>query len=358
MTFDVMHFEVLGKERDYLIEETNSLISKGVLPNDFKSLFTPLTLQDYLKDNDEILPNIITIKTHSIIPEEYISSEPRKSIITRSAGYDHLENIQEYVNIASLREYCVDAVAQTAIKFVFTTLGNLNEYTYNAQTFERNKTDSFIEINNNRVATVFGVGKIGSRIYEILEKIGFTVQAVDIRQEELKNDNKYKNFKFVDKEMAIKNSDVIINAMNFTKNKNSKFYNENYFNEDYLRKANNKIVFINVTRGEIAPESILLKLYKEGLIIGLGLDVFSRESVLTECLTEDRKLDTENLKAAYEIIDKAQNRTSNFYVQPHQGFNSDLAASAKAHEAIEHLKYWYQNGQNTFKEQLPYYSEK
>lgn len=358
MDYDIMHFEVLGKERDYLIEETQNLIKDSILPSTFKSLFSPLTLQEYLKINNNVnLPNIITIKTHSRIPQNYIDSFPKKSIITRSAGYDHIEYLQDITNIASLRKYCVDAVAQTAIKFVFASLGNLNEYTLNTKTFERNKTKSFIEINNKRIATVFGVGKIGSKIYELLDKLNFTIQAVDIRQDELSQLEKYKNFNFVSKEKAIKNSDVIINAMNLSKDEKSKFYNYNYFNEDYLRKASKPFFFVNVTRGEIAPESILLKLYREELILGLGLDVFSNESDLTNALNNKEYTDNNDIISSIKIIEEAENRISNFYVQAHQGFNSDIAAKSKAHETMEHLKYWFTNDKKCFKEQLPYYYE-
>ena len=89
----------------------------------------------------------------------------KKSVITRSAGYDHFEHLQNKINLTSLREYCVDAVAQTAIKFVYATCGKLNEYTSKIKNFERNNISSFIEINKNRIATVFGVGKIGKKIY-------------------------------------------------------------------------------------------------------------------------------------------------------------------------------------------------
>jgi len=42
-------------------------------------------------------------------------------------------------------------------------------------------------------------------------------------------------------------------------------------------------------------------------------------------------------------------------VQPHQGFNSDLAAIAKAREAVNHICEWYKNDKENFNEQLPYY---
>lgn len=355
MNYNIIHFEALGKEAKYLEEETNRLIGENILPDGFKSLITPLTVQEYLSENNIELPEIITIKTHSVLPQEYINNKNKNSVITRSAGYDHLEEYQDKLNIASLREYCVNAVAQTALKFGLCTCGLLNEYMKNTLSFERNKTNSFIEINEDRIVTVYGVGKIGSKVYEYFKNVGFTVQAVDIRSDELRNQEKYKNFNFVTKDDAIVNSDIIINVMNLTKIKNSKFYNVNYFNEEYLRKNKKNFIFLNVTRGEIAPENILLKLYNEKKILGLGLDVFSHESELTENLRKQNNSDNIDILAAKKIINDSITLKENFYVQAHQGFNSDLAAKSKAHEAIEHLKYWYLNNKKGFKEQLPYY---
>ena len=160
---------------------------------------------------------------------DYLIGE-KKSVITRSAGYDHFEHLQNKINLTSLREYCVDAVAQTAIKFVYVTCGKLNEYMSKTKSFERNNISSFIEINKNRIATVFGLGKIGKKVYELLEINGFSTQAVDIREDELKKE--YGDiFNFVTKEKAMKNSDVIINVMNLTKNPDSKFYNVGYFSD-------------------------------------------------------------------------------------------------------------------------------
>ena len=59
--------------------------------------------------------------------------------------------------------------------------------------------------------------------------------------------------------------------------------------------------------------------------------------------------------AARGLVEKSIERNSNIYVQPHQGFNSDIAAQAKAVEAIKHVAAWYRNGGQCFDEQLPYY---
>ncbi|WP_163469018.1 NAD(P)-dependent oxidoreductase [Fusobacterium sp. IOR10] len=354
MREDVIHFEALGEEAIHIKEETEAKQKLGLLPQDFRYIVTPENLQTYIKKHKDIkLPNIITTKTHSKLPQEYLEGA-KKSIITRSAGYDHFENLQEVINLTSLREYCVNAVAQTAIKFVYAMAGRLNEYTKNTETFERNQTNSFMELGPNRTATVFGVGKIGKRVYELLEGNGLNVQAVDIREEELKK--LYKGtVKFVNKEEAIQTSDIIVNVMNLTKDPQSKFYNVNYFSEKYLCRAKKGVMFANVTRGDIAPESVLLKLYNKKIIGGIGLDVFTDEAKFSKLIKDGLLSENGNHKASKEIVEKALDHTENFYVQPHQGFNSDLAAIAKAREAVNHICEWYKNDKENFNEQLPYY---
>lgn len=353
LRFTIMHFEALGPEAKHLEEETLRAKREGALPDDHTYLITPSNLQDFLREHPgTVLPDIITTKTHSVLPEDYLRGS-KKSIVTRSAGYDHFEHLADKANVASLREYCVNAVAQTAMKFLYAAAGELNHYANNTATFERKDSRAFMELTKERILTVFGVGKIGKRIYELAEANGLTVQGVDLRQEELQA--LYGGtVRFVPKEEALRSSHIMINAMNLTKNRASRFYNVGYFSIDYLSGAKNGLIFINVTRGEIAPEHVLLELYLSGKIAGLGLDVFTNEAEFAKVLlgegTENR-----DLLAARALVQKALERSGNIYVQPHQGFNSDIAAKAKAVEAIKHVIAWHRNKKERFDEQLPYY---
>jgi D-lactate dehydrogenase len=353
--YDIIHFEALGPEAEHLKEEITKAQQNGELPKDHEYLITPSTVQEYLKENQGVvLPDIITTKTHSTFPETYLAGA-RKSIITRSAGYDHVEDLADKANIASLREYCVNAVAQTAMKLLYVTAGELNHYTKNAETFERKDSKAFLELNEDVILTVFGVGKIGRRIYDLSLANGLTVQGVDIRQKEL--DEVYQGqVNFVSKEHAIGSSNIIINAMNLTKNEQSRFHNVGYFSEEFLSKAQPGLIFINVTRGEIAPESNLLALYESGKLRGVGLDVFSDEAQFAALLNAKEQTDAgKDHLAAIAMVRSSLARDSNIYVQPHQGFNSDVAAKAKAVEAIKHVVSWYKNNGRCFDEQLPYY---
>ena len=352
--YDIIHFEALGPEAEHLREETSKAQRNKQLPEDLKSLITPSNVQDFLKENPGTnLPEIVTTKTHSVLPETYLEGN-KKSIVTRSAGYDHFEHLEEKANIASLREYCVNSVVQTAMKFLYAAAGELNHYTKNTETFERNNARAFMELDKQRILTVFGVGKIGKSIYELADMNGLTVQGVDIRQE-LLNDLYRGTVRFVSREEAIYSSDIIVNAMNLTKSEKSKFYNVGYFSKEYLSKAKDGLIFINVTRGEIAPESGLLELYISGKIKGIGLDVFTNEALFAKLLVDDDATIEGDHRAAKIMVKQSIERSANIYVQPHQSFNSDIAAKTKASEAIKHVISWYKNGGSRFDEQLPYY---
>ncbi|MDR2523594.1 MAG: hypothetical protein LBC93_07865 [Synergistaceae bacterium] len=353
--YDVIHFEALGEEAKHLEEETALAQGKDELPKDLKYLILPETLQEFMgKNPNAALPYLVTTKTHSVLPQDYLSGA-KKSVITRSAGYDHFEHLAGTANIASLRLYCVEAVAQTAVKFLYAAAGCLNHYTENTRTFERNKSLSFMELNPKRTAAVFGVGRIGKKTYDLLAANDLTVQAVDVREEELKG--LYgESVHFVAKEAAIKNSDVIVNTMNLTKNPKSRFYNVNYFSKEYLLQAKPGLIFINVTRGEIAAESGLLELFDKKIIGGLGLDIFTDENAFAKVVRGGAP-DRPDHAAAKELAERALNHSANVYVQPHQAFNSDIAAGSKAREAIRHIAAWYKNGKKHFDEQLPYYKD-
>lgn len=352
--YDVMHFEAMGEEARHLEEEIDGARRSGQLPKDLRSFITSATVQEYLGENPRtVLPDLVTIKTHSRLPDGFFSGA-RKSIITRSAGYDHVESLAGRVNIASLREYCVNAVAQTAMKFLYATAGELNRYEVNSATFRRSDAPAFMELDDSKILTVFGVGKIGKRIYDLAAANGLSVRGVDLRQDELAEYYGGK-VRFISKEEAFRESDIIVNAMNLTNDRTRARYNVGYFSRERLSSCKRGLIFINVTRGEIAPEAGLLALYKNGHIRGLGLDVFSKEAAFVASLLSGESSPDADIEAGKTLIEMSLQREANVYVQPHQAFNSDKANRAKAREAIKHLIAWYRNDGKRFDEQLPYY---
>ncbi len=350
-TYDVMFFEALGSEYGHLKEEWALAEKEGRVPAGKKIFVTTETLQEYLAAHpDTVLPDLLSTKTHSRLPEAWLAGK-KKSVITRSAGYDHFDTLFGRANITSLREYCVNAVAETALKLVFCACGNLNEYTRNAAVFERNACLSFKEMTGLACA-VFGAGRIGKRIYDLCRGVGMKTVAVDLREKELSAE--YGDVEFVSRDEATR-ADVVICAMNYTADPSSRYYNRNYFSEEYLSRFPEGAVFVNVTRGEIAPEAGLLSLYQKGRLFGVGLDVFGHEAGVSAVLREGKKPQIPDEAAAKELVRLALSREGNIYVQPHQAFNSDKAALTKAKETLRHIEAWYKNGGERFDSQLPYY---
>ena len=98
--YDICYFEALGAELDHLKEETDAAIEKGLLPKGWTSLITPDNLQQYMAAHPDLeLPDLISTKTHSKLPAEYLNTGVKKSVITRSAGYDHFEHLADVANI-------------------------------------------------------------------------------------------------------------------------------------------------------------------------------------------------------------------------------------------------------------------
>jgi D-lactate dehydrogenase len=354
--FDVIHFEALGPEAHHLQKATRAKIDQGALPVGHRMMLTPLTVQAFLSQHSSIAwPSLITTKTHSIVADSFFEShgQHRPGIITRSAGYDHFEHLVARAHVTSLRQYCVDAVAQTAMKFVYCIAGSLADYTEKCATFDRKSCEAFSQLGPHLTLTVFGVGRIGKRVYELAQANGLTVQGVDVRESQL-HSIYGDSVRFVSRDHAIRSSHILVNAMNLTKDASSPFFNVGYFSKDFLARSPNPLAFINVTRGEIAPESGLLELLTNGALVGLGLDVFSHESKLVQALDGERVLDFDIL-ASIQLIARAQLRTANVYVQPHQAFNSDVAAKTKADEALVHVVAWFKNGAQKFDDELPYY---
>ena len=91
MTYDVIHFEALGPEAQHLEEEIRQAMKNGDLPADHRYLITSLRLQDLLQeDSRAVLPDLITIKTHSQLPESYLEGVITSYSIHYTKLYDNV----------------------------------------------------------------------------------------------------------------------------------------------------------------------------------------------------------------------------------------------------------------------------
>jgi len=78
--YDIMHFEALGPEARHLEEEIKRAVGEKAIPEEHRYFITPKSVQEFLRDNPEAtLPQIITTKTHSVLPGQYLDGS-KKSV--------------------------------------------------------------------------------------------------------------------------------------------------------------------------------------------------------------------------------------------------------------------------------------
>ena len=319
---DVFFYEAFKEEEKKL---------KRFLPNNIQAGFSWKTIQEC---NDEQPPaKLISTRTQSIIPIEW--SNNLSGILSRSTGFDHLtdyqKKIKNNVSFGYLPHYCQRAVAEHAMMLWMSLLRKLPQQIHNFSSFNRNGLTGF-ECKNKTILIV-GVGNIGCEILKIAKALEMKALCVDI-------DIKYPEENYVRIDEGISQADIIVCAMNLTKD------NIGYFNYDLLKKAKRNAIFINVSRGEFSPASILLKLMNENHLGGIGLDVYNQEKELAVSLRENKNSSHPEVIATIEL-----NKKSNVIFTPHNAFNSHEAVERKAQQSIEQIEYFLEN--KKFKWQVP-----
>ena len=79
MNYDILFFEALGEENAHLTEEMEKAKARGTIPAGLRYYVGTETLQEFMAANpEEQLPDILSTKTHSILPENWLSSGKKK----------------------------------------------------------------------------------------------------------------------------------------------------------------------------------------------------------------------------------------------------------------------------------------
>ena len=302
---DVMFYEVFAEEEKGL---------RAQLPKNIKAKFTWKAVQECGPHPRPA--SFISIRTQSIIPTTW--AKDLKGILTRSTGYDH---ILEYRRVAKrnipsgyLPHYCARAVAEQAILIM---LGLWRKFKLQTKKFETFNRDGLTgnECFNKRLLVV-GVGNIGRQIVDVAQGLRMEVRGVDLHRP-------VKKLKYVSLSAGVAWADVIICALPLTPDTHG------LLNYRLLQKGRPDKIFINISRGEIAPLKDLARLLKQNKISGLGLDVFEEEKLLAENLRAAKKSNHWAVKIVEELKEK-----DNVIFTPHNAFNTHEAVERKIKDSV------------------------
>jgi D-lactate dehydrogenase len=315
MMYDVFFYEAFEEE----IQALNSLISKKI-----KAGYTWKTIQEESGQNPPA--SLLSIRTQSVLPEKW--AKHLQGILTRSTGYEHLIQYKNRVNLplhfGYLPLYCHRAVAEQACMLWLSLLRKLTLQVSQFYSFNRDGLTG-LEC-QNKTLLVVGVGNIGSEVVKIGEGLGMRVLGVDIVK-------RFNQVQYVSLEDGLSEADIIVCAMNLTKD------NIAYFNYDVLSNAKKGVIFINVARGEMSPSKDLLQLIEQGQLGGLGMDVFDREAELATLSRQGKESFPPEIQATKNLAQKA-----NVLFTPHNAFNTRESVARKSEQSIHQIEHFLSRG--------------
>jgi D-lactate dehydrogenase len=314
--YDVFFYEAFEEEVQALKSGIQNKINVG---------YSWKTIQEAA---EELPPaTLISIRTQSQVPASWAGS--LKGILTRSTGYEHLLKYKNEVESSTLFGYlplyCNRAVAEQACMLWLSLLRKLNLQIKQFKDFNRDGLTG-LEC-ENKTLLVVGVGNIGSEVVKIGEGMGMEVLGVDIVR-------RFEQVKYVSIKDAISKADIIVCAMNLTKE------NVAYFNYDRLKKAKKGAIFINIARGEMSPSGDLLKLIEEQHLGGVGMDVFDQEAELATLLREGKRSFPADIQATMTLANK-----NNVIFTPHNAFNTRESVQRKSQQSIQQIENFLNKGQ-------------
>jgi len=303
-------------------EEERAL--KRTLPKTIRAGFTRKTIQEAKHKNPPSA--LISIRTQSVVFDHW--APQIKGILTRSQGYDHVlaycQRINKKIPCGYLADYCSRAVAEQAILMTTALLRKLPRQISHFKRFDRDGLTGR-EVSGRNLLVV-GVGGIGSEIVDLGRSLKMNVKGVDLKV-------RFKNLDYVTLTEGIRWAEVMIAALPLTRKTNQ------LLSYSKLKKARPGLILVNVGRGEVTPLKDLDQLLKEGVLGGLGLDVFENEPRLAQNLRSNPKPPSPDDRIVLQWLNNDR-----CLLTPHNAFNTVEAVEKKARESVGAVQAFLKKG--------------
>jgi D-lactate dehydrogenase len=304
------------------LEEVDAV--KRHLPPGISAGFTPMTVQEAA--HEEPPSPLVSIRTQSLIPVSWAGK--LGGILTRSTGYDHVKRFREMsgqaVPAGYLPLYCARSVAEQALMLWVGLLRRLPAQVRQLPRFDRDGLTGSESL--GKTLLVAGVGNIGLEIHHLGKALGMEVLGVDLVE-------RHPHVTYVDIGEGLARADVIACAMSLNQG------NRGYFSHGLLKRAKPGAVFVNIARGELSPHEDLLRLLDEGLLAGVGLDVYEDEGELAVSL---RRGTPERGNKACALLELSGR--DNVILTPHNAFNTHEALERKAAQSADQVRSFFEKG--------------
>ncbi len=322
----IYFFEIDDWERLYI----EKVVKEKGLEAELHFFKEPLTIENVDKAKDA---EAISIFIYSKITKEIIDKLPNlKMIVTRSAGYDHIDI--EYANkkgiiVSNVPGYGDNTVAEYTFALILALARKLKPM------IERTSKGIFsregltgIDIMGKTIG-VLGTGRIGSHVVKIAHGFGMKILAYDrTRRQELID--KY-GVEYVGLEDLLMHSDIITVHLPYNK---STHYLINKFN---IKLTKLDAMLVNTSRGSIVELEAIVEALKEGRLAGgVALDTVELEEVLPE-EEELKRGDITAIKIKKAIDRYFVLQSENVIISPHIAYNTKDALHRILDITVENL---------------------
>jgi len=269
-------------------------------------------LSKYFAKKVDYSSEIAVLRTKTQFNKEIFDKMPNLKLIIRSgSGFDNID-----IHTAQKRKIIVCntpksnsfAAHEHTISLIFALIKNIQvgKSAIQNKRWKKGLIEN-LSMKDLRVLVV-GVGRVGSMVAKTLMYLGAQVKGVDPYLRDI--EKRTFNFGFSSYSKGIQWCNLItFHCPLFAETRS-------YFDQETLDKLGASIYLVNVARGGIVDQSIILKGLETGKLLGVALDVFEIEPC--------KKLDFANF--------------DNVYLTPHTGAYTYIAKKKMCQETIQTWK--------------------
>lgn len=238
----------------------------------FEGVYEPNFKRDEIKSSIQLYDGLI-IRSKTFVDQDLLNSTDKLKFVARAgSGVDNLDEVylnSKGIQILNAPEGNRDSVGEHAIGLILNLLHNINQgHTQVNKTIWDREGNRGEELGNKTVG-IIGYGNMGSTLAKKLSSFGCKVIAYDKYNPSF-NDSYAQS---VSLNHLMKETEILSLHIPLTKETFS------MTNDGFFDGFKHNIIFINTSRGEVAPLNSIVMAIESGKILKAGLDVLENEKL-------------------------------------------------------------------------------
>lgn len=313
-------------------EEWEGSYVKERLPGEELTFLKGITT-DYPEMRDE-QAEVLSVFVNSPVGKAELDRFPNlKHIAARSTGYDHIDRAEAKargITVSFVPAYGENTVAEFAMALLLMVSRKMYECVKKVQ-----EEGLFSQVGlrgfdlKGKTIGILGTGRIGVHMIKMVKGFDMKVIAFDAFPKE--NLAQELGFTYVSFDELLAQSDVVSVHLPYMKE------THHILNVDNIAKMKKGSVLINTARGALVETEALVKGLREGILLGVGLDVLEEEGFIED--------ETKLLFNAHPNEISLKTTLANHYliehpraiIAPHNAFNTEEAIKRILDTTVENI---------------------